>query len=45
MNNYYSTTWFALFLDTIDPAQTEHETAFIAHWLPQPTYTSLWDIC
>src|SRR5262245_18749297 len=45
MNNYYSTTWFTLFLDTIDPAQTEHEAAFIARWLPHATYTSLLDIC
>jgi SAM-dependent methyltransferase len=45
MSNYYSTIWFELFLDTIDPAQTEREVAFIAHWLPQPAYTTVLDVC
>jgi hypothetical protein len=41
MSNHYSTTWFTLFLDTIDPAQTEREVAFIARWLPRPEYTTV----
>jgi SAM-dependent methyltransferase len=45
MNNYYSTTWFELFVAPIDSAQTEHEVAFIARWLPQPDYTSVLDVC
>jgi SAM-dependent methyltransferase len=45
INNYYSTTWFELFLDTIDPEQTEREAAFVARWLPQPAYTTVLDIC
>jgi SAM-dependent methyltransferase len=45
MNNYYSTTWFELFLDTIEPEQTEREAAFVARWLPQPAYTTVLDIC
>ena len=45
MNNNYSTTWFDLFLTPIDPAQTEHEVAFIARWLPQPDYTTVLDLC
>ena len=45
MNNYYSTTWFELFLDTIDPEQTEREAAFVARWLPRPAYTTVLDIC
>jgi SAM-dependent methyltransferase len=43
--NVYSPTWFELFLQPITPAQTEHELAFIAHWLPQPTYTTVLDVC
>jgi SAM-dependent methyltransferase len=45
MSNYYSTTWFELFLDTIDPEQTEREAAFVARWLPQPAYRTVLDIC
>ena len=45
MSNNYSTTWFSLFLDTIDPAQTEREVAFIARWLTQPEYTTVLDLC
>ena len=43
--NYYSTTWFTLFLETIEPAQTEREAAFIARWLPRPAYTTVLDVC
>jgi SAM-dependent methyltransferase len=45
MNNHYSTTWFELFATPIDPAQTEHEIAFVARWLPQPDYTTVLDVC
>ena len=36
--NEYSPTWYELFLQPIAPEQTEHEVAFVAHWLPQPDY-------
>jgi SAM-dependent methyltransferase len=45
MSNSYSTTWFELFLDPIDPAQTEHEIRFVARWLPQPDYATVLDVC
>ena len=45
MSNSYSSTWFTLFLNTIDPSQTEQEVAFIARWLPQPDYTTVLDLC
>jgi SAM-dependent methyltransferase len=45
MSNNYSTTWFTLFLDTIDPVQTEREIGFIARWLPRPNYTTVLDLC
>src|SRR5262245_25632504 len=45
MSNTYSTTWFDLFLQPIDPAQTEREADFVARWLPQPAYATVLDIC
>jgi SAM-dependent methyltransferase len=45
MNNQYSTTWFELFLEPIQPAQTAHEVAFVARWLPLPAYTTVLDLC
>src|SRR5262250_202357 len=45
MSTTYSTTWFELFLETIDPAQTEREAAFVARWLPRPPYTTVLDVC
>lgn len=43
--NGYSTSWFALFLRTIPPAQTEREAAFVARQLPQPAYSTVLDLC
>src|ERR1051326_6838867 len=45
MPNRYSTTWFELFLQPIQPVQTEREIAFIARWLPRPHYTTVLDVC
>jgi SAM-dependent methyltransferase len=45
MSNNYSTTWFTLFLDTIEPTQTDREAAFVARWLPQPDYMTVLDLC
>jgi len=45
MSNIYSTTWFELFMEPIDPAQTEREADFVARWLPQPAYVTVLDIC
>jgi SAM-dependent methyltransferase len=45
MQNLYSAMWFESFLDTIQPAQTELEIAFIARHLPQPAYTAVLDVC
>src|SRR5262245_43524364 len=45
MNNRYSATWLELFLDKVDPAQSEREAAFVARWLPQPIYTTVLDLC
>jgi SAM-dependent methyltransferase len=43
--NEYSPTWYALFLQPITPEQTEREAAFVAHWLPQPAYSVVLDLC
>jgi SAM-dependent methyltransferase len=43
--NEYSNTWFELFMDTIDPAQTAREVAFLARQLPLPTFTRVLDVC
>jgi SAM-dependent methyltransferase len=45
MKNNYSKSWFEMFLQTIKPAQTELEVAFISHYLPQPTYKTILDVC
>src|SRR6266508_871470 len=45
MKNQYSTTWFEMFLQPIQPVQTEREVAFVARWLPQPAYTTVLDLC
>jgi SAM-dependent methyltransferase len=45
MSNSYSTTWFELFLESIQPVQTAHEVAFVSRWLPQPAYTTVLDLC
>jgi SAM-dependent methyltransferase len=45
MSNRYSTTWFELFLETIEPAQTEREAVFVTRWLPQPAHTTVLDLC
>jgi SAM-dependent methyltransferase len=45
MTNRYSTTWFELFLEPIPPAQTAHEIAFVARWLPPLAYTTVLDLC
>jgi hypothetical protein len=34
--NTYTDTWFALFMDTIDGAQTAREVEFLARQLPLP---------
>jgi SAM-dependent methyltransferase len=41
----YSDTWFATFLDTIHPQQTENETAFLTRLLPLPRFARLVDLC
>jgi hypothetical protein len=45
MKNQYSTTWFEVFLQPIQPVQTEREIAFIARWLPPPAYMTVLDLC
>lgn len=45
MTNLYSPIWFELFLETIQPAPTESETAFIARHLPNPPYETVLDLC
>jgi SAM-dependent methyltransferase len=41
----YSPTWYDLFLTPIAQEQTEREAAFVAHWLPQPDYAAVLDLC
>ena len=43
--NRYSQTWFEIFLKPIQLTQTERELRFITHYLPQPVYTSVLDLC
>lgn len=45
MRNTYSSTWFELFLEPIQPVQTENEIAFLTHHLPQPSYKTILDVC
>lgn len=43
--NSYSASWFELFMDTIAPAQTAGEVAFLTRWLPLPAYARVLDLC
>ena len=43
--NAYSDTWFELFMDTIDPAQTAREVEFLERQLPPSTFTRVLDVC
>ena len=45
MNNRYSTTWFELFLQPIQAAQSELEIGFITRYLPRPAYRRVLDLC
>ncbi|HYP41340.1 MAG TPA: class I SAM-dependent methyltransferase [Chloroflexia bacterium] len=45
MANIYSSQWFVTFLDTIDPAMTWVEVAFLMRWLPKPSYHRILDLC
>lgn len=45
MVNVYSPAWFDIFLQTIPPAQTAAEVAFLRRQLPSPAYTRLLDVC
>jgi SAM-dependent methyltransferase len=44
MGHTYSAAWFERFLRPISPAQTAHEAAFVARWLPLPAYTRVLDL-
>lgn len=44
MDNPYSPTWFALFLQPIPAAQTAREVAFLARQLPAPVYPRVLDL-
>jgi SAM-dependent methyltransferase len=41
----YSALWFRTFLDSIDPAQTATEVAFLQRQLPLPAYAHVLDLC
>jgi len=41
----YSPTWFALFMDAIDAAQTAREVEFLARQLPLPRHVRVLDVC
>ena len=45
MTNPYSETWFRVFLDSIHPAQTENELAFVIRHLPLPRFGNVVDLC
>lgn len=45
MMNSYSAIWFELFLEPIQPVQTESEIAFITRHLPNPPYSRILDLC
>lgn len=45
MINSYSPTWFSLFLDSIQPNQTETEINFLTRHLPNPPDAAILDIC
>lgn len=44
MTDWYSPTWYELFIDSLHPAQTHHELAFLAGQLPNPPYHRLLDV-
>ena len=41
----YSPTWFGLFMDAIDAAQTAREVEFLARQLPLPRHVRVLDVC
>jgi SAM-dependent methyltransferase len=43
--NTYSLTWFELFMQPIQPVQTETEAAFLMRHLPLPVYRAVLDLC
>jgi SAM-dependent methyltransferase len=43
--NDYSLAWFELFLESIQPVQTEAKIAFIIRHLPNPPYFRVLDLC
>lgn len=43
--NDYSSTWFEVFLEPIQPIQTEAEIAFMTRYLPMPPYVKVLDLC
>jgi SAM-dependent methyltransferase len=45
MMNRYSAIWFELFLEPIQPIQTESEISFITRHLPNPPYSRILDLC
>ena len=45
MPNEFSDTWFEVFLDSIDPAQTDIEVDFLVRQLPLPRYERVVDLC
>ncbi|MBI3741767.1 MAG: class I SAM-dependent methyltransferase [Chloroflexi bacterium] len=44
MNNRYSSTWFEIFLETIEPIQNKNEIEFIQRRLPNPPYATILDL-
>ncbi|HEX5689506.1 MAG TPA: class I SAM-dependent methyltransferase, partial [Roseiflexaceae bacterium] len=45
MQNEFSDTWFALFLDPIPAKDSDTETAFVLRHLPPGSFRSLLDLC
>jgi SAM-dependent methyltransferase len=43
--NSYSDLWFAVFLESIQPAQSALEARFLAQQLPLPTFRTVLDVC
>lgn len=43
--NDYSATWFEVFLESIQPIQTESEIEFLVRNLPNPPYLKILDLC
>ena len=44
-SNTFSSTWYAVFLDTISDDQTELEVGFLTRQLPRPRYRVITDLC